>query len=415
MPCMKLNPWLFPGLALVAGGLWIGSQKNTAHALEQEITTIRERILQAREMENTDANAEGKAASEKGKKVDWKDIAGKIRHANGHSMPDMREMIRLQKFLLEMSPEQLAAQFDELTGLEMEDSARQMLQSIVIAVLVEKDPKFALERFGNQSGDQESAVYWQLSHALGRWAEREPAAASAWLDQQIAGGKFESKSLDGKSEPLLRIERGLVEALLKKNPVEASARVKALPESQLEDFFKNGIQVEPENEQAYAKLVRECVPADKIGGILAETAELLSHRGDYERVDGFIAHASATDEEKNTIVAQVIKNHQSMHGEDTINVEAMDKARAWGAKQSPGAVDKATGEALTSNIWEKGNFEKASKLALKYNEASSNDEVLGTFLKSHQVQQQDEAKRLIDRIKDPILREEIRNLPEYKK
>ncbi len=414
MLCMKLNPWLFPGLALLAGGLWIGSQKNTARTLEQEITTIRERIRQAREMGNQDANTEGKAAGEKEKKVDWKGIAGKMRHTNGHSMPDMREMIRMQKLLLEMSPEQLAAQYHEIAGLEMEDPVRQTLQSMVIAVLTEKDPKFALELFGNQLGDQRSPAHWQLSHALGQWAEREPAAASAWLDGQIAAGKFESKSLDGKSESLLRIEKSLVEALLEKNPAEASARVKALPESQLEDFFRHGIQVEPESEQAYTKLVRECVPTDKIAGVLAETAQQLSHQGDYERVDGFIAHASATDEEKNIIVAEVIKKNQSMHGEDTINVEAMDKARAWGAKQSPGAVDKATGEALASNIWQEGNFEKASELALKYNEASSNDEVLGAFLKNYQVQQKDEAKKLIDRIKDPTLREEIRNLPEYK-
>ena len=157
--------------------------------------------------------------------------------------------------------------------------------------------------------------------------------------------------------------------------------------------------------------------ADKVGGILANTAGTLAMQGGYERVDGFIASAQATDEEKKSIVGEVMKNKLSRQGGSKINVEELDKARAWGASKSPGVVDKATGEALASTIWRGGDFNKASELALKYNESSGNDEVLAAFLKSSEVRSgsTDKARALIDKIKDPALREEIRNLPQYQK
>jgi hypothetical protein len=159
------------------------------------------------------------------------------------------------------------------------------------------------------------------------------------------------------------------------------------------------------------------MPADKVGGILANTAGMVVMNGGFERVDGFIANAHATDDEKKAIVAQVIKNKMSQGHGSKINVDELDKARAWGTSQSPGVVDKATGEALANTLWSGGDFKKASELALKYNESSPNDEVLAAFLKSSQVRHQStgEAKELIDKIKDPALRKEIANLSEYKK
>ena len=208
-------------------------------------------------------------------------------------------------------------------------------------------------------------------------------------------------------------------ALLKTDPAAATARVTALPESQREQFFQQGFffQLQKDSEGAYAKLVRDTMPADKVGGILASTAGNLPTQDGYERVDGFIASARATDDEKKSIVAEVVKNKIGRQGGSVIKVADLDKARAWGAGQSPAVVDKATGEALASSLWRGGDFKSASDLALKYSEASGNDEVLAAFLKSNEVQHKspDEAKALIDKIKDPALQEEIRNLPQYKK
>ena len=198
--------------------------------------------------------AEEKARKEKDKKIDWKDLAGKIgQMRNGGGMPDMRAMMRMQRLLMDLSAEELAAQLDEIAGLDIEDAARKQLQGMILGVLAEKEPKLALERSGMQLGDENSGMYWQLSSALRKWADKEPAAAIAWLDKQIAAGKFESKSLDGKNQSLVRFEGALVGALLKTDPAAATARRDGVARSPARGFFPAGILLP--------------APAEKRGGL----------------------------------------------------------------------------------------------------------------------------------------------------
>jgi len=418
---MKANPWILPGVAVLLTGGWIGLQKKTAADLQNEITMINERIRQFQAAGDADAgarDAEEKARKEKDRKIDWKDLAVKMKDMRDGGVQDIRTMMRMQRLLLDLSAAELCTQLDAIAALDIEVNLRRQLQGMIMGSLVEKDPKLALERFGKDLQDDEFGVSWQMSNALRKWADKEPAAAAAWLDKQVAAGKLESKSLDGRNSSLVRFESSLAGALLKSDPAAVTARVTALDETQREQFFQQGFffQLGKESEAAYAKLARDTMPADKVGGILANTAGNLVMNGGFERVDGFIASAHATDEEKKAIVDQVMENKMN-HGDGSkINIEELDKARAWGARQSPGAVDKATGEALANSLWRGGNFKTASELALKYNQAAGNDEVLASFLKSPAVQNRSarEAVDLIAKIKDPALREEIGNLPQYK-
>lgn len=419
---MKANPWLLPGVALLVTGGWIAYGKQSAAALEREISVLTERIRQVRAAGDEEAKAGGTAElsrKQKDEKIDWKDIAGKMAEMRGGGMGDMRTMIRLQRLLLDMSAQDLCAQLDVIAALDLDDNARKQLEGTILGILADKDPKMVLERFGGEVGDDASSGRWYLNMALTKWAEKEPAAATAWLDKAIADGKLDSKSLDGKSEHRIHLESAMVNALLKTDPAAASARVAALPEDQREDFFRQGFffQVSAGTEAAYAKMVRENLPAGKVGGILANTAGNLAMHGGYERVDGFITSANASAEEKQAIVGEVLQNMMGRHGGAKINVEELDKARAWGTTQSPGTVDKATGEALAASLWRGADFKTASGMVLQYNTSSGNDEVLAAFLKSSQLRHRsaDEAMPLIDQIKDPVLREEIRALPEFKK
>jgi hypothetical protein len=80
-------------------------------------------------------------------------------------------------------------------------------------------------------------------------------------------------------------------------------------------------------------------------------------------------------------------------------------------------VDKATGESLANALRGKEDFGRISELVLKYNETAGNDGVLAAFLKNQHYRDgsTDEAMKLIEKIKDPALREEISNLPQYRK
>lgn len=416
---MKANPWILPGAAVVLTGAWIGLQRNTASELRREITVISGRIQQARSTAEAEArDGGGKKDKAKAEKIDWKDIAGKMKDMRNGDGQDIRTMMRMQRLLMDLTAEELCAQLEEIAALDIEENVSKQLQGMIMGSLAEKDPKLALERFGKDLQDDDFGVSWQMSHALRKWADKEPAAAAAWLDKRIAEGGLESKSLDGKNPSLVRFESSLVGALLKTDPAAATARVTALNDAQREQFFQQGFffQLEKGSEAAYAKLARDTMPADKIGGILANTAAQLSGQGDFERVDGFIASSRATDAEKEAIVQRVLNSRMTGYGGDKINTEELEKARAWGKGQSPAVVDKATGEALAERLWSGTDFEKASGLALQYSEAAGNDEALAAFLKSGAVRNghSKDAASLIAKIKDPALREEIGNLPQYK-
>lgn len=418
---MKANPWLLPGAALLVTGGWIVSQKNSAATLEREIAVLTERIQQAKSSGDAGSKAgaaAGNSRKEKHGKIDWKELSGKFAAMrDGGGMPDMRAMIHLQRLILDMSADELCAQLDEIAALDLDDMARKQLQGMLVNALAEKDPKRVIERYGAEAADEDSGARWAVRSALGKWAEKEPAAAAAWLDRQIAAGKFESKSLDGKNQDRIALEGMLVSALLKTDPAAASARVAALPAEQREDFFNQGFffQMKAGSEASYAKLVRDNLPADKVAGVLAETAGNLATQGSFERVDRFITSANATDAEKSAIVGTVLENQLNRNGGSKVNVETLDKVREWGATQSPGAVDTATGKALAANLWRGGNFDDASAMVLQYNESAGNDEVLAAFLKSDQVRNgsANKALPLIDRIEDSALRDEILALPQY--
>ena len=416
---MKPNPWILPALAVLVTGVWITTRKQSSATLEREIEVIRERILHAKAgaaNDGTSSDAAEKDRKAKEKSIDWKDLAGKVTYGQGRDMQDMRAMIRMQRLLLDLSADELCVEIDEIAALDLEDNVRKQLQEMILGVLAEKDPKLAMEKFSDQLGDQESGMHWQLSSTLKKWAEKDPVGAVAWLDQQIASGKLEGKSLDGRNRSLIQFESSVMGPLLETDPAGATARINALPETQRIELLQHGsfIQVTEKNEATYAKLVRDTLESDKVGHVLANTAGELARQGGFERVDGFIASARATNDEKKLIVTEAVQNKISPAN---VTMEELDKARAWAAGQAPDVVDKATGEALASTLWRGGNFHKASELALKYQTSTGSDEVLASFLKSPQVQHKsaDGAFSLIDKIKDPALQEEIRNLPQYQK
>ena len=201
---MKATPWLLPGAALLITGGWIVSGKRSAATLEHEIDLLTERIHLVKTAGNEESKAGGAGKdSQKAKdgKIDWKDLSAKITEMRGGGgVGDMRAMMRIQRLLMEMSAGELGAQMNEIAALDLDEQAKKQLQGMILGALAEKDPKMVIERFGDEVADENSAGLWAVPMALGKWAEKEPAAAAAWLDRQIAAGKFESKSLDGKSQ-----------------------------------------------------------------------------------------------------------------------------------------------------------------------------------------------------------------------
>jgi hypothetical protein len=418
---MKLNPWIFPALAILAIGCWIGSQKKAAATLEKEMHIITERIRLAGSTQERNGMAIAKAdrnkiSRDKNGKIDIKSIAEKIAKNGYNSEANESTFSQLYDLLQDATVEELCAQLDEIAALESDEETRQRLRSMVIHALADKDPEYVLTRFAAEAGDD---VGYALDYALGKLADKDPLAAAAWLDQQIADGKLESKSLNGINEQYIDYESVVVKALMDSDPEAAALRMKAMTEKQRLEILCDGcfmFQMKQSSEASFGKLVRESIPAEKAGSIFAHTVQMENFTKDFDRVDGFIANVKATAAETNAIVEQVMIRRVLEHGRAGLDMELLEKTRTWATSHSPQEVDKVTGKILAFATNGSMDFDKVAEIALTYSSQSGNDEVLTAFLKSpiRKEVSPETLKSLIEKIKDPVIKEEIVNLPQFR-
>jgi hypothetical protein len=223
--------------------------------------------------------------------IDWKKVAGQFAEMRSRGgMTDMQSMMKLQRRLQAMSKDEIGAAF------ETPAEAREMLEQMLISQLAEKDPEFTLKKFVDRLQERDGSMSWSLANAMQAWARKDPARAIAWFDQQIAAGKFDSKALDGKSQPRLNFEGSLINLLLDSDPSAAGSRLAALPQDQRHEALQSGFNhpLTAENEAAFAKLVRDHIPAEEQARTLAEkTSSLVRGDQSYKRVTEFLDRIQA--------------------------------------------------------------------------------------------------------------------------
>jgi len=286
-----------------------------------------------------------------------------------------------------------------------------MLEQMIILPLVEKDPELALTRFIHRLGD--SSLTWQFSLAMQKWAKKDPAAASAWFDQQIAAGKFDSKALDGYSQSRVDFEEILLDTMLSTDPEAAGRRLAAMPEGGRFAVL-SGFSYQPlkdEEQLAFATLVREQVSKENQARCLAVQACLVGNEGGYAKATEFLDRIQATPAERSASVGLVAKTSiQTITQKSKITREDIDTLREWVTTQAPESTGRATGRALADAVQgsHKLNFSEAAELAVQYHEASDNDDVLSSFLAAGPARQNKEQARILaGKISDAKRREEI--------
>jgi len=287
------------------------------------------------------------------------------------------------------------------------------LEEMLVSPLIEHDPALALETFANRIPNEDDGVAWQLPGALAAWAKIDRAAASNWFDRQIESGLFDSKSLDGQSQPRMEFEGALVGELLGSDINAAGQRIAALPEEQRREALEqiSFSELSPAAQKAYADLVRSLVPQDERAGSFTYVISDLVSEGGFSDVDRFLDDIGATSEERAVSAREAANtNLEEIASDRPLTSEDVDKVRDWLKQQAPGTEDRVTGEALADAAQEGGDFgfEEASKLALKYHRSSGNDDVLIAFLESFAARSNlEEALPLVDKISDPARRDEI--------
>ena len=416
---MKPTIFIPPVLALVVVAGWIGNERRTISTLEKESAALKEHLARRSSDSGADLPSTNPKSAEKNSKkepIDWKKIAARIAEAGGNNggMGDMRAMIRLQQQLQELSRDELASALDEVAALDLNDETRSQLESMLIGPLCQKDPEFALNRYIDRLSDPHGMMGWQLSNAMKEWMKKEPERALGWFDQQIAAGKFDSKSLDGKSQSRMEFEGSVIGTLLVTDTSAAAARLKGLPEDQRADVLRNntGNVVQEKDQLAFANLVREQLPEKDQAQILAQHA---SQRGwgseGYTKITEYLDRIEATPAERAVCVEEASESKiQQISRNKKITREDIDSLREWATTQSPDTLDEVTGSALATATQsnQKMEFSEAAELATQYHQASGNDDVLVKFLNSGAAySHKDEAMALAEKITDPKRREEI--------
>jgi hypothetical protein len=326
-------------------------------------------------------------------------------------IPDMRSMLTIQRKIMAMSAAEINAALEEIAALDLDKQSRAQLEQMLIGLLVQKEPQLVLERYFDKMDDPNSGMSWQLAGAFQQWLGKDSAAAAAWFDARIAEGKFESKSLDGKSQGRLRFEAALVSSLLASDPAAAGQRIALLPADQRRDLFQQGMfmNLKPGSEKAFANLIREHVPDSQRGAALASATGMMVHQGGYEKVGEYLDGIEATPAERKAVASQTASSKlQTLSHQGTIDRAAIDEMRGWLSKQSPDDVDRITGESL-ANLWNPGEkWEDHAKLVSELHAEGASDELLVSFLGGHQVSQhRDAAIQMALKIEDEAQRERV--------
>ena len=211
---------------------WIGSERHSISMLEKETGVVKGHLAAHSSGSGADATSPtakspDQLAQEKGP-TDLQKIAAQMTETR--SGVGLWTYFRIDEKFSTLSKEELISALDEIATVDMSGERREELQVMLLHSLCEKDPEYALKRYFGVMDDQNAPVGWRLAQALASWAAKNPAAATAWFDQQIAAGKLDSKSLDGKNPARMRFEFALIVALNSTDPAAAVTRLKSLPE-----------------------------------------------------------------------------------------------------------------------------------------------------------------------------------------
>jgi hypothetical protein len=417
---LKTQLLIPPVVALAIAGIWLGSQRQSISTLERESAVLQKAIAARNSGSSPDSPRDKPASPAKVAKdkepIDWKKVAAQfdeMRQVGG--MADMRTMMRFQQRLQAMSKEELVAAFDEIAALDLPRQSREALEQMLLDPLARKDPEFALTKFVDRLQDPGGIFNWTLANAMQQWAKNDPSAAIAWFDRQIAAGKFESKSLDGRSQSRIQFEGLIINTLLGADPEAAGSRLASLPEDQRDDALSQLTQqLKEEDQLAFAKLVREQLSEKDQARTLARQASRLVGKDGYSSVTAYLDRIQATPAERVACVERAAESKiQSISFQKRVTREDLDAMREWVSAQAPERTGAVTGKALAvaARNGQTIEFSEAAALAVQYHDASGNDEVLSSFLNEWPTRQNEENKAqsraLAEKISDGKRREEI--------
>jgi hypothetical protein len=414
-----LKPTLLipPLVALVIAAVWLGNQHQSLSALEQESVWLEKHIAATHSSSASfDSSQAGPTSFKKSEQEnvpqDWAEIAKQLDELEGdRDIGTMRMMLKLQLQVMEMGQDELVAALDDISALDLSEESRKTLESLLIESLIGKDPELALTKGVGHLQGEKGLIQWQLSRAFTEWTKKDPAKSSSWLDQQIAEGKFDSKSLKGRNPSLIEFEATLIHHLISSDLNAAANRLKAMPDKERDNVLRNA-DIQEKDQSSFAKLVREHLSEKDQARTLAKHAtDLITEEDGYSKVTAYLDRIQATPAERAKSARDVAESKfEKITNDRKVTREDVDEMRKWVGTQAPSGVGSATGKALNDALQgpHKMEFSEVADLALYYHQSSPNDDMLVELLDSkHARKNKTQALILAEKISDPVRRQEI--------
>ena len=424
---MKPIPWALPLVVTIVAAAWLANLHSTNRTLEQQNDSLSRTIADSRSTgpvrtPGAKGRADpGNAPPERPEKQsadwirtssDWTALV--LFNNNEESFQYTAAWKRLETLASEMGGDELTAAYQEMTTLPVHAPFRNYLESMMLSELEEKNPDFAFSQYiiRNQDGGVVLGGYG----AFDKWLARDPAAATAWYDREIAAETFD-KSLDGKSPAVVPFESAFIMSLIGTDPPAAEERIRKIPPELRSRLGPYMWGVSKENGLVFIDILRKTMPMEEYVNILRNNNLTERNFGSEIGEDPILAKKNLeslgiTPEERSTLLAQQFKQYaeyRAMRDKDPSR-EKFDKCRRWIESIDPAAADQVTGAALQGYL-EKSNGSEAldfvETIAADYLASGAGDELLIPLIEGSargSAFPKDKARALARRINDAELR-----------
>ncbi|RYD23982.1 MAG: hypothetical protein EOP88_01965 [Verrucomicrobiaceae bacterium] len=414
---MKPKAWLLPLATIIAAACFLISQSRAISSTKRQAENLQKQItVTGRNGDSATTFPEDPAfrrqATAKGS-INWQRFAELTGGYGGAGIFARQELLRAEKRIQAMSPEELLAALATTKDLELDGRSRGEIQGRLITALGEKDPAAALTCLIAPDADRmlNGGI---MDRILTKWIHDDFTAALAWFDGKIADGSLDSKSVDGSNHRRFAIEGGLLDHLSMSDPETAARRLTAYPEAYRANIFEQltwSFKTEDEGRLvARMELARAALTPQAQAKILTDSIKPLSRSGDYTKIDAFLEKVSATPQERADSMAQASKERfMQVSRRDQLDIAEIDRFREWAAGHSLDKIDESAGKALaaTSSSYRSGrdSVEKIRELLSHYQDTNGNDDMLMGFLSGGAFNgQRDKIRLLAGDIRDPELR-----------
>lgn len=435
---MKLIHYGPPLIALMIGAAWLASLRASNRELEQSNLSLQRKIVEA--SNSSGVKSDRPRAGTKGAKAkrekkpsneeikpsddwvntsrDWSELV-MFNNNEGARFNLTAACRRLEKLASEMSGDELVRAYTEMAALPVEAEFRNYLESMMLDELKGKNPEFAFSQYLAKC--QNESIDPVRMGDFRKWLARDPAAATAWYESQVAGEVFD-KTLDGKSPTMIPFESAFIMSLLASDPAAAEQRLNNLPPDLRASVGTYVWDVPKENSKDFVDMLRRSMPMEQYMAILKDNSLTDNFRfdskSDPKDIQKNMERLGFSPEERSTLMAQQFAEAAKYRAmRDTGNDpsrEKFDDLRARIQAIDPSSADQATGVALQSYLESSkttGAQDFVEKIATDYHDSGAGDELLIPLIEGSAngsiSYPKDRARVLATKISDDRLREEM--------